>query len=433
MKFYETHFDEYVSSVNQYNLHPEMMDLRNSFPDKLSQFGNLIIYGPSGVGKYSQILWLLQKYSPSELKHDKHMTIQTEKQNYIYRISDIHYEVDMALLGCNSKILWHDIFSQIVDIVAMKQDKNGIILCKNFHAIHNELLDIFYSYIQQYNHPQLNMQIKFILMTEHISFLPNRILNNCHIISVNRPSKEAYAELSKINGLLDKVTTNSNLNPNPILPPILTLNSNSNIRLPPPPPPQIKRPRSKPNVIIDDIVVDRENMVSLSDQFIQRISSSKIKPNLRIISQNNYSYEDEGIEIDPKYVLNIKELRSFSCINASDSPPNEIFNIVCDAIIKEMSFPEKLVITNFRDILYDILVYNLDTVECLWYILSHFINNRQIKSKHISTILEKTYSFLKYYNNNYRPIYHLENIFFFIITKLDSFPTTKNELSNRVL
>lgn len=85
------------------------------------------------------------------------------------RISDIHYEVDMAILGCNSKTLWHEIFFKIVDIVSAKQEKVGIILCRNFHHIYNELLEVFYSFL---NNPlqQFNVNIYFILLTEHVGF-----------------------------------------------------------------------------------------------------------------------------------------------------------------------------------------------------------------------------------------------------------------------
>jgi Cdc6-like AAA superfamily ATPase len=108
MKYYESHYEEYISSVDKYNLHPELVAIYNMFPQKINQLENLIIYGPSGVGKYSQILYLLRRYSPSELKYDKKITITTDKQEYIYRISDIHYEIDMSQLGCNSKLLWHE-------------------------------------------------------------------------------------------------------------------------------------------------------------------------------------------------------------------------------------------------------------------------------------------------------------------------------------
>ena len=197
MKYYETHYDEYILSIEQYNLHPELLPIYNAFPAKLNQLENLIIYGPSGVGKYSQVLYLLKKYSPSELKYDKRITINTDKQDYIYKISDIHYEIDMSQLGCNSKLLWHEVFFQIVDIISVKQEKIGIIVCKNFHLIHTELLELFYSYMQQYNHSQSNIKIRFFIITEQLSFIPTTIINTCQTLRVNRPSKEKYIELSQ--------------------------------------------------------------------------------------------------------------------------------------------------------------------------------------------------------------------------------------------
>ena len=96
----------------------------------------------------------------------------------------------MSLLGCNSKIIWHEIFNQIVDIISVKQEKIGFILCKNFHLIHSELLDIFYSYIQHFNHSQANVFIKFIIISEHISFIPNKIQNICQVLQIGSPTKE---------------------------------------------------------------------------------------------------------------------------------------------------------------------------------------------------------------------------------------------------
>jgi hypothetical protein len=124
--------------------------------------------------------------------------------------------------------------------------------------------------------------------------------------------------------------------------------------------------------------------------------------------------------IDMDNILNIKELRSFSLIGDSAEVPDDIFNIVCDGIIKEMESPKKIKFTHFRDVIYDILIYNLDAGECIWYIICHFMQpgKSQITPSDISAILNKTHLFLKYYNNNYRPIYHLESILFYIINKL---------------
>jgi len=342
MKFYETTFEDYIQSVKRFNLHPK-------FPiqpeTSILDFENKIVYGPPGIGKYSQVLYMLRKWSPSELKYEKKIAIQMEKQEYIYHISDIHYEIDMSLLGCNSKNIWHDIFGQIVDIISVKPDKIGIIVCKNFHAIHAELLEIFYSYIQQFNSSYMAIKVKFILITEHLSFIPHKILNACNIIHLSRPTEESYRTLLGM----------------------------------------YKKP--------DHIVENNSNEIL------------------------------ESIKLDN--ILNIKELRSFPLMDG-DTMPNDIFNIVCDGIIAEMENPEKIKFTQFRDVIYDILIYNLDACECLWYIICHFLQPGKsfMTETDISAILKKTHLFLKYYNNNYRPIYHLESMLFYIINKLHRYGKT---------
>ena len=363
MKYYETHYEEYLHSMDQFDLHPELSKIK--IPEKKTDFGNLIIYGPSGVGKYSQMLSIIKKYSPSELKYDKKMALQSEKQNYIYRISDIHYEIDMSLLGCNSKIIWNEVFLQIVDIVSVKSEKIGIIVCKNFQAIHTELLEIFYSYMQQYNHPQLNLQIKFILITESISFIPNRILNNCYIINVKRPSKEQYIEINKDNLLV----------------------------------------RHPPNVDHTSI-----------QKFQIKISNPKIKAR-GVNFQNITSFLNDNIDVSG--LLNLKELKSFSMYNSNFETPKDNFNTICNSIIETINNSSSLIITEFRDLLYDILIYNLDAIECIWYILYHFVRSHQIMTEDLNKILIKSYTFSKYYNNNYRPIYHLENYVFFLTMKVN--------------
>ena len=365
MKFYETHYEEYINACEEYNMHPELVSTYKILPKTMDMFGNIIVYGPSGVGKYTQVLKMIKQYSPSLLKYDKKIKVNTDKQTYCYRISDIHYEVDMSLLGCNSKILWHELFLQIIDIVSVKPEKRGFIICKNFHTIHNELLEIFYSYIQQYNYSESIIQIRFIIITEHISFLPNNILNCCKVLSIKRPSKIEY-----LNSILHKK---------------------------------------------DDIVHMNDKLSNANNnEFMQKII--QIKKSIPKENLQKIQAIINGIDIDG--IINIKEIRSFSLLTEKEEMPMDIFNIVCNNIIKEIENYEKIVMTTFRDIIYDILIYNLDAVECLWYILVHFIKNNQLSQKSISKILIKTYSFLKYYNNNYRPIYHLESIFYYIIIQV---------------
>ncbi len=119
-------------------------------------------------------------------------------------------------------------------------------------------------------------------------------------------------------------------------------------------------------------------------------------------------------------ITNIKDLNSFSLIDP-DNVPADIFNIVCDKIILDMDNIDSFNYIEFRDSLYNILTYNLDTAECVWYIITYFINKNVLKPEDITKIIEKTYLFFKYYNNNYRPIYHLESIMFYIVNKVNKY------------
>ena len=163
MKFKETNFDDYIQSNNIHNLHPRLESIMKNLPEDIKNIPNIIMYGPNGTGKYTQSLVLLKRYSPTLLKYEKKMSLQINKQAYNIKLSDIHYEVDFSLLGCNARVIWHDIYLQIVDSISAKNTKIGFILCKNFHTINGELLDIFYSYMQD---NKTNIIIKYIFITE---------------------------------------------------------------------------------------------------------------------------------------------------------------------------------------------------------------------------------------------------------------------------
>ena len=374
MKFYETHYEDYLQSLQYFNLHPELTLHFSKFPKQLSRLTNLIFYGPSGVGKYTQMLNAIHRYSPSGLSYDKKICMQNDKYNYIYRISDIHYEVDMSLLGCNSKILWHEIIQQIVDIVAVKPEKIGIVVCKSFNWIHSELLEIFYSYIQEYSNKFSNIQLRFIIMTEHISFIPNNILSVCEIVEVKRPSKKMYLELvlnQRIQGLKVRKYTKHDQDLSEPTTEVLFTNRVANFRQ---------------KWTADTVAFENANAILNS--------------------------------IEPSSILNLKEINNFGKMSSPDKIPKDIFNTVCDTIIEQMLQPEKMVHTSFRDALYDILIYNLDTADCIWYIFSYMVEKGFLKGECVSDVLIKMFSFLKYFNNNYRPIYHLESIVHYMIIKI---------------
>jgi DNA polymerase III delta prime subunit len=360
MKYYETNFEEYVQSTQRYNIHPELENIL----EESQSLRNLILYGPSGVGKYSQALKIINQYSKSNLKYDKKIsmntdkpdkkpktkkedsktkksnTIASKKNDYVYRISDIHYEIDMATLGCNSKSVWFEIFFQIIDIISLKPNKTGIIVCKNFHMIYNELLEVFNSYVR---HPSYNINVYFILLTEHLSFIPDSILKSFTTIPVRRPNKNEYIQ-----------------------------------------------------------VIAHQNKNIFGNSCPIQLGKN----------ERDLLHENLNCAVPSDSIMNVKEM---NILKRTRDFPTDVFNIVTDTILQKILNPSTINIQQFRNDIYELLIYNTDIAEVLFYILNYLIQNKILDAQKTNAILIRSFTFLKYYNNNYRPIYHLENIIFYII------------------
>jgi hypothetical protein len=395
MKFLETHFDDYIVSNASDPLHPKIEKIfKTSLPEKVENLKNIILYGPKGVGKYTQALQCIKKYSNSGLKYEKRLTINSNKENFIIKISDIHFEVDMSLLGCNSKVLWNDIYNQITDVVSMRVDTTGIILCKYFHKIHSELLDIFYSYMQRQSFNKI--KLFFIIITEHISFIPDNILNNSQIISIPRPSLGYYNKC------------------------VNTMRPNKNVHM-------YASPAA--SYAIEPIYIEHGDSDGNSDGNSEGDADGQY--NKSSSSIKNSKYTSVASTSNPAFISvfdNYKNLTSLSNIKNVIVNTNELTNpheCICNNIIESIQNPETINYLRFRDILYEILIYDLDINECIWYILSCLIKTEVLNKDNIADVLLKTFIFLQYYNNNYRPIYHLENYMYNLITIINGYKTCR--------
>lgn len=291
-------FDDYLCEKKN-EFHPKIIKLFNSYPKDANELTNLIFFGPPGIGKYTLALKLISKYSISKLKHEKNLSIIFNKQQYFLKTSDIHFEVDMSLLGCNPKLFWNEIFQQLKETVLAKQNKIGIILCKNFHEINIELLDIFYIYMQ----PQEHIKFKFILLTDELSFINENITNNCKLLNIPRPTKSAYQTITKL-------------------------------------PTSVK---------IDNIT------------------------NIKLLKTENIIKHEE----------------------------------ICNSIIELIKNIKCQNLSKLRETIYDLFIYDLNIYDCIWYILK---NLNVINEK----ILNETILFFERYNNNYRPISHVEKYLLFL-------------------
>jgi hypothetical protein len=309
MKFLSTKFEDYINECEKFNLHEDLYKILKKNPYK-----NLLFYGPSGVGKYTQSLNFIKRFSPSHLKYERKMNYNfNNKKEYVFKVSDIHIEIDMCLLGCNAKVLFNDLYYHILDIFSTREKKFGIILLKNFHKIHKELLENFYSYMQSLEHK--NMNLTYIILSEQISFIPKNILNRCDIISVGRPTKQKYSKC-------------------------------------------------------------------ISKQIKKKINVNKIN--------------------------NIKDLK-FDIVEFMDDD-----KYYTDLIIENIESYEKINFLEFRDILYDVLIFHINIEQIIYNIITHFIKMNKLNIDSLENVYTKLYIFLKQYNNNYRPIYHLENYMYYL-------------------
>lgn len=298
MKFNDGDLQDYVNNYKKSKLRSKPIIPFTTIQD-------IIVYGPSGSGKYSSVLYYLSLFSSSQLKYDKKITITISKDAIYYiRISDIHYEIDMEQLGCNAKQTWHEIYTHIIHII-QQYNYLQVIVCKNYHKINPDLLKVFYSYIQDARY----YQVKFILITDHISFIPNNIYKYFNIISSPKLSSTlCYKNIG------NKVNTKVSL----------------------------------------------ENLKSYKSGFPTIPYSDKLCKSL-------YDYLDEYPNINYKVV---------------------------------------------REFLYDILIYDVDISLLLWKLFSNYIKSNMVID---ITVIEYVNEFFQLYNNNYRPIYHLEKIIYYIL------------------
>jgi hypothetical protein len=331
-------YNEIINENANYTFNKDLIHIINNEPSSSNEtptnhFINYIFYGPACSYKYKNALKLLQHFSPSNLKYEKKLHINLTKTEFYIKISDIHYEIDVENFIYNSKSLWNEIYNIIYNSIASSPIKKGYIVFRNFDKINYDLLDLLYNYMQKELFSTLN--IKYIIITECVSFIPIKIINICRILN--------FAKLSKknIHSLCNK--SNKQFFKN-----LYSLTKDTS---------------SKPDIIYNKI--NNPNIFTYLD----------ISNNLKYIQQHS---------------------------------------AICDTYIS-LICSSNYNITNIRTLLYDILINHLNSHECFFYIIQTLIVNKLIVHNKIGDLIFNSIFFLKNYNNNYRPIFHLESFTLYLI------------------
>ena len=336
-------YNEIINENNNYSFNKDLLQIINNTTSSNNElpsnnnFINYIFYGPPCSYKYKNALKLLQNFSPSNLKYEKKLHINLTKTEFYIKISDIHYEIDVENFIYNSKSVWNEIYNIIYNSIASSPIKRGYIVFRNFDKINYDLLDLLYNYMQKELFSTLN--IKYIIITECVSFIPIKIINICKIINFAKLSKKnIYSICNKNNKLYFKKLNNT---------------------------------------------VKDTNLITCSkvDTIYNKVNNPNIFTHLDI--SNNIKYIEQHSAICDTYINIIT---------------NNNYNI-----------------TNIRTLLYDILINHLNSHECFFYIIQSLIVNKLIISNKISDLIFNSIFFLKNYNNNYRPIFHLESFTLYLI------------------
>jgi hypothetical protein len=148
--------------------------------------GNYIFYGPEGSGRYTLALNYIRHHSDGDLRGGRILNVTYNKAVHMVHMSDIHFEVDMGMLGSSAKALWYHMMQQIYDIVLLRKRKIGIIMCKNFQAITNEHMEIMQTYVKQCENGFMynRCRLYYVILTTDASFIGTSISSVFSVVRV---------------------------------------------------------------------------------------------------------------------------------------------------------------------------------------------------------------------------------------------------------
>jgi len=203
----------HCNQIDNYDIHsiwwPDVLNTLVDIANTNKLCTHTFFYGPPGVGKYSHALHFLRTQSPSHFNHSYIPPVQIytnipepprikyiPEQQYIFRVSDVHIEIDMEQLVSYSEqtitahhilTLWNEIMSVAMSfsyILCLNISRAPILLIRHLHSY---MVPCWDQYKQKKQVP------RFIFLGESICAIPKRM---CDLVTTyvhfNRPSNHIY-------------------------------------------------------------------------------------------------------------------------------------------------------------------------------------------------------------------------------------------------
>ena len=152
---------------------------------------------------------------------------------------------------------------------------------------------------------------------------------------------------------------------------------------------------------IPDNILERCKIVNIARPSLtqyKKIINSKLDPSIKLEDINN-----------------IKDL--YAGVTELMFPHHKICDILIDDII---NINDKKFL-DIREHIYNVFIYNIDIGTSISYIIQKLIHKKLIGKNRVSNLFFKTTSFLQFYNNNYRPIYHLESYILYLSSLVNGY------------
>jgi hypothetical protein len=156
----------------------------------------------------------------------------------------------------------------------------------------------------------------------------------------------------------------------------------------------VKKTSSKARIPITEAVTNPANMTDIIKETPMRLTSK-----FRL-----------------ETITNIKSLKSDTI------EPTEPHENICNCIVDIILSPQaQLKYDDLRERLYDLLTYDINIQECVWYMLRRLMVEGALLPEMMDDVMIQIYTFFQYFNNNYRPIYHLENFVLLLVCKIHGY------------